>query len=301
MFDVSRKFDSLREARAEATVKLSSWLIAAVKKGRVEKGDVFEVSRTAGILAAKRTSELIPMCHNLPVDFIGIEFETAKDSVIVRTHVKSIWKTGVEMEALVAASIAALTLYDMLKPLGEAIEIGNIRLLEKRGGKSQIKVDFPHPIRAAVVVASDSAAAGKRKDSSGALIVERLAAYRIKTSSYHVLPDDVEALKAELSGLVKKKYDLVFTTGGTGLGPRDVTADATRAVLEREVPGIVEAARAFGQHRVPMAMLSRAVAGTAGKTLLINLPGSPKAVAESLDALLPALFHAFWMLEGGGH
>lgn len=301
MFDVSRKFDTLREARAEALVKTSPRVMTAVRKGRVEKGDVFEVARTAAILAAKRTAEIIPLCHNLPVDYVGVEFETSRAAITVRTYVKTVWKTGVEMEALVAASVAALTIYDMLKPLDDPLEITGIRLLEKKGGKSRIKVEFPHSVRAAVVVASDSAAYGKRKDAGGPLIIERLAGYGIKTGSYRVLPDDFETLKAELAGLVKRKFDLVFTTGGTGLGPRDVTADATRAVMEREVPGIVEAARAFGQRRVPMAMLSRAIAGTAGKTLIVNLPGSPKAVAESLDALLPALFHAFWMLEGGGH
>ncbi|MGH8104317.1 MAG: bifunctional molybdenum cofactor biosynthesis protein MoaC/MoaB, partial [bacterium] len=262
---------------------------------------VFEVARAAAALAAKRTAELIPLCHNLPVDFVGVEYETKKNAIVVRTHVKAIWKTGVEMEALVAASIAALTIYDMLKPMDDTLKITTVRLLEKRGGKSQIKVDFPHPIMAAVVVASDSSASGKRADESGKIVVNRLAGYGIKAARYRILPDEVKALKAEFLELVRSGFDLVITTGGTGLSPRDVTADATKAVIDREVLGIAEAARSHGQRRTPTAMLSRATAGTKGKTLILNLPGSPKGVAESLDALLPALFHSFWMLEGGGH
>jgi molybdenum cofactor synthesis domain-containing protein len=111
--------------------------------------------------------------------------------------------------------------------------------------------------------------------------------------------------KLLISSLLEKYYqagvNLIITTGGTGLGPRDVTVEATAAIIDREIPGIMEAARGYGQKRTPYAMLSRGLAGQRGKTIIINLPGSSKGVEESLDAIFPAILHAYKMMGGGGH
>jgi cyclic pyranopterin phosphate synthase len=264
------------------------------------KKDVLVVARVAATSAAKKTSELIPYCHPLPVDMVEVEFDVRDDHVGVTARVEAIWKTGVEMEALTAASVAALTIYDMLKPVDKDIVIESVRLEEKRGGKSSFADEVPEGFRAAVVVTSDGTYEGKREDRSGKLISARLESFGI-THSYHILPDDEEKIVSLLRELIEGGTDLILTTGGTGLGPRDVTVEATRRVIEREIPGIVEASRSFGQNRTPYAMLSRGVAGVCGGSIVVNLPGSSRGADESLSAIFPGILHAYPMIRGGGH
>jgi len=302
MKDVSNKFESLRTAGAIARVWAKPETLSLIRENKVPKGNVIEIAKTAGILAAKRTSELIPLCHPIPLDYVEMEISVTKEEMVVESSVKAVWKTGVEMEALTAVTVAALTIYDMLKPLDDSIEIQSIKLSRKTGGITDFVENFQTPLKAAVLVLSTSTFEGKRKDKSGQIIVERLKEQPVEVVKYEILPDDEEKIRAELLNLVEKeKVDLILTTGGTGLGPSDVTVEATRKVIEKEVPGIVEAARAFGQKRTPYSMLSRGLAGVKGKTLIINLPGSSSGARESLDCLLPAVLHAFKMIWGGGH
>ncbi|MHC4944559.1 MAG: MogA/MoaB family molybdenum cofactor biosynthesis protein [Planctomycetota bacterium] len=157
-------------------------------------------------------------------------------------------------------------------------------------------------IRAAVLVFSDSAVAGSREDSSGRLIVAELKRRDMVIEDYCILSDDREQGANKLREYADSlRLDLVLTTGGTGFGPRDNAPEALLDVMEREAPGIAEAVRSHGMKKTPQAMLSRARAGLRGDTLIINLPGSAKAVGESLEALFPALLHAFPMIQGKGH
>lgn len=138
MVDVSAKEITHREARAQATVRMSSEAFAALKEGNLKKGDALGVARVAGIMAAKRTHDLIPLCHPLPISTVAIDCQLveATNTVRIEAFVKVAGQTGVEMEALTAASIAALTIYDMCKAIDKGIVIENVRLLEKHGGKS---------------------------------------------------------------------------------------------------------------------------------------------------------------------
>lgn len=303
MKDISGKISTLRTARAEATLKASPQTIELLKGGKIPKGDPLPVAKVAAVQAAKNTSAIIPYCHPLPVDYVGCEFEIQESAIIVRVEVKAIYKTGVEMEALTAASAAALTLYDMMKMLDDEMVIDGIVLLEKRGGKSDFKDKLGKtPLKAAVMVMSDTVAAGKKQDASGKLICERLREEGIEVVNYQVVPDDEPTIEKAIAEYAdEQKLDLVVTTGGTGLSPRDRTPEAIGRLLDRTVPGIAEAARAYGQNRTPYAMLSRSQAGLRGKTLIITLPGSKTGTAESLDALFPGVLHAFHMMRAGGH
>lgn len=302
MRDISNKTLTLRTAVAKATLKVDPRTIQLIRNGQIPKGDPLPVAKVAAVQAAKNTSQIIPYCHPLPVDFVDCRFELGSDSIEITTEVKAIYKTGVEMEALTAASVAALTIYDMAKQVDESMEMTGVVLVQKKGGKSDFQAKLNRPLRAAVLVLSDSVASGKKEDRSGKAIVARLKEKGVMVEDYSVVPDDVETIEKTLIRFADAmKLDLVITTGGTGLGPRDTTPEAMTKVVEREVPGIAEASRVHGQQRIPMAMLSRARSGIRGNTLIINLPGSQRGVEESLDAILPGLFHSFFMVWGGGH
>lgn len=154
-------------------------------------------------------------------------------------------------------------------------------------------------LRAAVLTLSDKGAAGERQDTSGAAIRELLAGIGARIIRAEVIPDDHDRIAATLRSWADAGgLDLIVTTGGTGLSPRDVTPDATASVLDYMVPGMAEAMRAEGLRHTPMAMLSRAVCGVRGRTLIVNLPGSEKGVRENLAVLLPVLSHAIDTLRG---
>ncbi|MFW5999410.1 MAG: MogA/MoaB family molybdenum cofactor biosynthesis protein [Halanaerobiaceae bacterium] len=156
-------------------------------------------------------------------------------------------------------------------------------------------------IRTGVLTLSDKGAAGEREDKSGPLIGELIAGIGGEVEYYRIIPDRKEQLREELEKMAgEMNLDLVLTTGGTGLAPRDVTPDVTHRFIEREVPGIPEAIRAASLEKTPMAMLSRATAGVRGETLIINLPGSPKAVKECLEVVMPVLEHAVELIRGEG-
>lgn len=301
MRDVSRKPSTLRKAVATTFVGMAPATATAVRAGQGPKGDPLPVARVAGVMAAKDAGRLIPYCHPVRVDHVAIEFEVCDDRVGVRCEVTAVDRTGVEMEAMTGAVVAALTLYDMLKPVDGSLWIGETRLAAKTGGKSDFVETFDEPLRGAVVVVSDSTHAGARKDTSGAAIGDIMVAAGVELAGVTVMPDDPGQVEAELRRLVEAGVDLIFTTGGTGIGPRDRTVEAARRVIERELPGVSEAMRLHGYMRTPRAALSRGVAGVAGRTLIVTLPGSERGVRESLDALWPALLHAFPMIRGGGH
>ncbi|MBI4238335.1 MAG: bifunctional molybdenum cofactor biosynthesis protein MoaC/MoaB [Deltaproteobacteria bacterium] len=301
MKSISHKIETLRTATAEAWVLGPAPVLEALLRGDTPKGNAVDVARIAGMLAAKRTWELIPHCHPIPLDQVLVEIAAVEGKLRVEARVTAIWRTGMEMEALTAATIAALTLYDIGKAMDASLEISGVRLVEKTGGKSDYQERIPESLRVAVLVTSDATHAGKREDKSGAYIQKRLRAFSLTPQTFLVLPDDQAAIAATLRQWADEAYDLVLTTGGTGLGPRDVTVEATRSVIEREIPGIAEAMRAHGQRRTPYAMLSRGLIGVRGKTVIANLPGSSRGVAESMDAIFPALFHLYPMMRGGGH
>jgi molybdopterin adenylyltransferase len=157
-------------------------------------------------------------------------------------------------------------------------------------------------ITVGILTVSDSCAQGRRQDASGPAIREALLMAGYVIGDERIVPDDRNAIVWELTRLTEEGgHEIVFTTGGTGLGPRDVTPEATASVCDRLVPGLGELMRAQGLKKTLSAVLSRGIAGIRGKTLIVNLPGSPKAVRESLEAILDVLPHAIEMMRGDGH
>jgi cyclic pyranopterin monophosphate synthase len=301
MVGITHKQTSLRKAIAEAILKTSSQsTIDAIQQKTVPKGDVFEFSRAAGLLAVKKTSDTIPDCHPLPIEFTSITHKIEGLNIIIHVEVHAIYRTGVEVEAMHGAAITALTMYDMLKPIDKQLEIASIRLIEKKGGKSDQINQAAAGLRTAVIVCSDGISKGERQDESGKAIIQKLEHFRIKTPYYEVISDDLEGIRNKVKALVAEHYDLLIFSGGTGLSPRDQTPEAISPLIERNIPGIMEAARSYGQERTAYAMLSRGVSGFIGQTLVITLPGSVRGSAETIDALFPQLLHVFSIARGEG-
>jgi len=302
MVDITHKSYTLRKAIATAVVTTSlPETIRAIQERKVPKGDIFEFSRASALLAIKKTSDVIPDCHPLPVEFAAISYEIQDLSIVISVEVHTIYKTGVEVEAMHGASVAALVMYDMLKPIDKHVVIEKIALQEKHGGKSDQKDKPALNLKCAVIVCSDRISRGERQDTSGRTIIVGLEKHQLSCAKYDVIPDDFQIIQDTVKSLCAEKYDLLIFTGGTGLSPRDVTPEAVEPLIDRPIPGIMEAARSYGQLRTPYAMLSRGLAGFVKNMLVITLPGSQKAAQESMDALFPQVLHVFTVKSGDTH
>ena len=302
MVNITAKNTSLRVATAQAIVKVSKpETIAAIKNDTVPKGNVFAMSKAAGLLGVKRTPDILPDCHPLPIEFTAVEYEINGLEIKVLFTVKTIYKTGVEVEAIHGASVVALNMYDMLKPIDKLIEIEHIKLLSKKGGKSDFKETFKSDLKAAVIVCSDTISAGQKEDKAGKAIIEKLLDCHVKTTEYIIIPDEKDEIQNKTKTFHKQGLDMIIFTGGTGLSVRDNTPEAIIPLLDRRIPGAEEAIRNYGQNRMPYAMLSRSVVGTIGSTLVLALPGSTNGAKESMDAIFPAILHSFKVLKGIRH
>jgi len=324
MIDVSSKELTFREAEAEGIVRLTPEICNAIKTNSVSKGDVFRIAEIAGIMAAKRTPDIIPLCHSIRLDYVKVtcNLDDESSSVYVNCVVKATEVTGVEMEALTGASVSCLTIYDMCKSMGKGMIIEEIGLLRKSGGKSgdynadnsvRIKDCNAHlktkdsnnknnrPISSGVLTVSDKGYAGERIDTSGEALVELLKNFGADVKRRAIVPDEkgkIAALLVEWTD--EDNLELILTTGGTGLSPRDVTPEALLLVGDRIVPGFGEFMRIKSAVQTPNGILTRGIAVTRGKSLIISLPGSERASRCCFEAAEPALRHAIEILNGIG-
>ena len=321
MIDVGRKRVTHRRAVAVGTIRVGAEAFALIAEGKLPKGNVLALAEMAGIMGAKNTPNMIPLCHTLPLDQVEIHtvLNDDKKSVTVYAQVAAHAKTGVEMEALAAVNAALLTVYDLTKGVQPVLELSGIRLLVKEGGKSGLWFNpegvpdwliaqFDHDenslkgMTAAVVVMSDRASKGEYQDKSGALLAEMLQAAGANVVASVIIPDDRKLIADTLRKIGGQDAPQVgITSGGTGLSVRDVTPEALTDVCDRMIPGFGELLRRDGACFTDLAWLSRSTAGMMGKTLVIALPGSPKAVKEGMEALLSILPHALSMACGGAH
>jgi cyclic pyranopterin phosphate synthase len=291
MKDVSDRGSTLRTATAEALVTMQPETLAAVRAGAVPKGDVAGVTRAAGLLGLKRTPDLLPFCHAITLDHADVEVSADDDGVRVRVTVAALGRTGVEVEAMTGAAVAALNVYDMVKPLDATAQVAGVRVVAKRGGRSDFRRDAAGLV-AGVLVVSDSVAAGRAEDRAGAAVAAILAEAGVDVTARGVVADEPDAIAAAVRRWTDDEgLGLVVCVGGTGPSPRDRTPEAVRPLLDLEIPGLGEAARTHGGVRTPLACLSRSLGGLRGEAVVLAVPGSTGGATESVTALLPALLH----------
>ncbi|MDD7044004.1 MAG: bifunctional molybdenum cofactor biosynthesis protein MoaC/MoaB [Peptoniphilaceae bacterium] len=298
MVDISQKSVTIRKAVARGAIRLKEETIEAIKNEKIKKGDVLAIAQVAAINGVKATSTLIPMAHPLLLNGIHVNFSFEDNLLYCEVEVKCQGKTGVEMEALTGVSAGLLTVYDMCKAMDRSMTIENIHLVEKTGGKSG---HFHHDKKEekiydyAVVIASDTRSSGENQDKCINVFREVMPDnYNLVYTN--IVPDEKEVIKDELIKLSDKNIPLIFTSGGTGFSKRDVTPEASREVFDREAESISDAIRLYSKKITNTWMLSRATSGIRKKSLIINLPGSPKAVKESIYAIITSLGHGLDVL-----
>jgi len=299
MVDVTDKMPTCREALAEGAVFLAPETLAAIQDAALPKGDVLTTAKIAGIMAAKRTAELIPMCHPLNLSFVDVRFSLQNDRILISATAKTREATGVEMEALTALSVAALTIYDMCKSADKTMRISDMRLVRKTGGKSDHKTTY-RP-KTGVLVLSDSISAGEGEDKSGKILKAAFEREGCEISHYEVIADNAEALSDKVDEWIKSGTELVITSGGTGMGPRDITVGTLAPKFSRRLPGVEQALHTYGVQKTKTAMLSRLSAGVIENGIVVCLPGSTGAAKDALAVLIPTIFHAFHMMQGEKH
>lgn len=354
MVDVAGKEITLRTAVAAGRVVTTRDVLDLLRGVGVPKGDALGVARLAGIMAAKRTPDLIPLCHPIAIHGVTVDLTVTDDGVDIVATVRTADRTGVEMEALTSVAAAGLALIDMVKAVDPAAVITDVRVLRKEGGKTGLWERGTMPAlspaappvntapalptatsaavvgevvrtegsavpaggqaravagtapsagqaggpRVHVVVASTRAATGVYADRGGPLLAEGLRAFGCEVVDVVVVPDG-DPVRQALRAALAQRPDAIVTTGGTGISPTDRTPDVTRELLDYEVPGIADAVRAGAG--TPLAALSRGVAGVAGRTLVVNLPGSTGGVRDGLAVLEKVLPHAVEQLRGADH
>lgn len=330
MVDVSAKAETARIAVAAGELQTTAEVIRLVRADDMPKADVLTTARLAGINGAKKTSELIPLCHQLALSSVNVSFGFTDTTITIEATAKTKGPTGVEMEALTAVAVAGLTLHDMIKAVDPGAIMNGVRLLTKDGGKhghwersqaaEEHRADHgahrhhstPHEPApdavmrepfgagrpAVVLVASTGAAAGTRVDTTGPVLAKWLEGLGFSVRGPLVYADS--DISYGLSDALAGEPALLISTGGTGASPTDATPEATLAVLDRELPGVAEAVRQRGTAKFPLAALSRGVAGLAGRSVVINLPGSPGGVKDGIAVLEPLLEHLLAQVAGGG-
>lgn len=321
MIDVSQKASTFRSALAEGKIIVGKTVYEHIVNKTLPKGNALKMAEMAGIMGAKKTHDLIPLCHILNLDQVSVHHRMNEDdySITVYCLVKAVAKTGVEMEALMGVNLALLTLYDLCKMVEANLTIARQRLLIKCGGKSKrwehpdgVPADAAlllppiagpnlHQKTAVVITVSERAFKGNYR-AKGLLATQILLKAGMQVSQHYTLPDDLD----QITLLVKKIMqdsppDLLITVGGTGVAIDDVTPEAIRPLLHRELQGISEYFHQYGALSNVFSWLSRSVAGLIDKTVVVAMPGSEGSIQQNLDVLLPLLPHLFHILAGGKH
>ena len=319
MINVGQKSPTERICLATGKLLAQPSTLRLIQSGTLPKGNALPLAEAAGIIAVKKTSEILPLCHPLPIDAAQIQFQFEEDGVRVFCEVSAHAKTGVEMEALNGVNAALLCIYDLTKGVDPALALSDIHLIEKRGGKSGL---WRHPkatqttplenakslinkelngVHAEVITLSDRCFKGESIDQSGPFLMGFLSE-RGASASLTLIPDEATLLRSTLLMAIQdRNAKLILLTGGTGVGPRDITPETVASLNGKLIAGFGELIRSSGSKHTPLSYLSRAEAFILNQTLLICLPGSLKGAKESIEAIEHLIPHTLKIVTGARH
>jgi molybdenum cofactor biosynthesis protein MoaC len=289
----------LHTARAEATLRLDTGARSQLRD-TLENSPVLHTARVSGVMAAKRGADVLPYTDHAEMTGVDVTFDWRDDDLHVAASCEGLSRAELGARALLAASVCAVTIVDMVPELADQLVVDGARIVEQEGGLAGLSYSFEPPVRAAIVVISDAVALGDKEDRAGAIVkseVEALKPHGVTLADYAIVGDDASAIETIVEQWVADGVEFVLAVGGTGLSHTDVTVETVEAMLDRPIPGIMEAARAHGQELTPVAFMSRGVAGLVGDSLVITLPGSRGGAKESCEALFPAVLHVFKTLR----
>ena len=299
MVDVSNKLTTFRTAVATGSIKLSLRTIKMLKDKHIPKGDVLTIAKIAGIQSAKKTAELIPLCHPLNITYVDISFKIIRNKILIQGIVKAKDVTGIEMEALTAVSTSALTIYDMCKAVDGNMVISEIKLIEKEGGKTSHRTGYRPSV--GIIVLSDSISSGIAKDKSGNILKTGFISAKCDVNEFEIIPDDIDRFLKMTKQYIANGIELIIASGGTGIGPRDITVDALTPKFTTRLEGVEQALHSYGLGKVKTSMLSRLKVGIIENTIVVCLPGSIGAAKDALEVLIPTIFHAYHIKKGEKH
>ena len=309
MVDITAKQISKRSAKAVAFISCSEGTVDLIKTGKIPKGNPLEMAKAAAFFGAKNTANLLPHCHPVTIDGMEITYEFISPSstvegvgrfdsygVLITGEALSIGKTGIEMEILTGVSVAALTIYDMLKPVDKNLAIGKISLLDKKGGKSDKEKYYQRAHTCGIIICSDAIKEGKKVDKVSSIIHPKLEKYNCQIVDTKLVSQDKTQLTQAIDELISKDVHFIFTCGATGQSDDDIAAMTVNELVDKNLDGVVDAMRHFSLDRTALGMVSRLAAGVKAKTTIVTLPGSQNGCTESLDGILPYIFHIRKML-----
>jgi molybdenum cofactor synthesis domain-containing protein len=257
-------------------------------------------ARVAGILAARRAGESLPHTAAAEIDEVRVSFEWDEDGLLIEAHLACFARSTPAARALLCVTTCAATIVDAFSEYAEDIRLQDARITNVSGGSRGLTYDFDPPVRAAVLVVSDAVVEGRKEDSAGQVVrrsLEGLEDYGVTLAARELVGDNRERIAQTIEDWVDDGVDLILTVGGTGLAHTDTTVEAVEPLIDRAIPGLMEDVRAHGREQTPLAYISRGVAGLAGDSLIVTLPGSTSGATEAIEAIFPSVLHVFRVLR----
>ncbi len=321
MSNVSAKKISERKALAYGKIHVGEFAFNEIMNDNLPKGNPLTIAEVAGVIGAKKTADILPLCHPIDISAVWVEIIPNKEESCFEAYVlaTTIAKTGIEMEALSGVTTALLNIYDMTKPIEPTLTISDVHLLVKTGGKkgvwvctdgipplaqawldNELKVDkVLNDLDVTTITMSDRASQGVYEDTAGESAKEILNTWGANVVAQSLIGDEKELLEKTLQEHLSKKPEIIFTLGGTGLGGRDITVETLLPLFNKNATGLSQMLKAEGVARfTDKAWLSNSTVGIIDETLIITLPGSKKAVIENLDICYGIIKHAINMKNG---
>jgi cyclic pyranopterin phosphate synthase len=291
MNDSSSKPEAQQTAKAEGKIFFSNGARDILLEENNPKTDVITAAKVAGIQAAKRTSEFIPFHHGNALNWVELNFSSGEDHIKIESTVKAVTRSGLEMEALTAVSVAALTMLDICKDYDQEVNIQEIKIVHKVSKKKMLTVKTP--IKVGVIVISDRITAGLADDEVGQLLQSGFANAGYHANNYSVISNDSDKLIEKVQEWLEQNIELIITTGGNGIGPRDITLTSLEPFFDFRMEGLEQTLHSIAQVNNSGFYIDRLAAGKIGKTIVICLPIDADLAQDALNVILPNIHRAF--------